>query len=413
MKRKFLFNSLRVFLAVVFVFSAISKLVSMPFFDGLVAEFLLGDNYLDNASGLYWTQLLTRVLVSGELIVGIALLQNKWFKTVVMPAVMLLMLVFTIHLFFEGFASEKGFVEGNCGCFGDVLPMTILESILKNIVATLIAIALWVAVRGKEIPKIDSRSAAWVVGLVTLGTLLFSVKSYTTTPEMPTSSSISLVDSIYETSDTSVLNSPEKGKDTVKDMMTVKVDKGAKTKNDGRNKSDAGDNKLSETESKNQDAEAKKSKPEIAKTVEILNKYGPHSDGKRADLVNGRRLVMLFSMTCSHCQEVYKAVCGWSQNNDLPQIYMYNYGKDFEQKYFFNQAGSCNHPFYRTEDYIAFNRMLEGKDFPRILVIDKGKVIKEWDIDSYSDEDFMTYFNIKVEEKEDGLKLNGGGSFGW
>jgi len=37
----------RILLSFLFVFGAVSKLVSMPFFDGMVAELLLGKDYFE------------------------------------------------------------------------------------------------------------------------------------------------------------------------------------------------------------------------------------------------------------------------------------------------------------------------------------------------------------------------------
>ncbi|HAY89849.1 MAG TPA: hypothetical protein DCY51_10435, partial [Bacteroidetes bacterium] len=176
MNKDILLKSGRLILSFLFVFGAVSKLVSMPFFDGMVAELLLGENYFDNPSGMIWVQWLTRILVAIELVLGIALLQNKWFKQLVLPATMAMLVLFTIHLFYEGFKQVNGFTEGNCGCFGDILPMTNLESIIKNVIGMAIGVFVWL-----KYTK-DSVFSSWVapffLGLITLFTLSFGVKSY-------------------------------------------------------------------------------------------------------------------------------------------------------------------------------------------------------------------------------------------
>jgi uncharacterized membrane protein YphA (DoxX/SURF4 family) len=413
MKSKSLFNTLRVLLAVVFIFSAISKVISMPFFDGLVAEFLLGENYFDKPNALWWTQIFTRFVVGGELLLGIALLQNRALKNWVLPASILLLILFTVHLFFEGMANENGFVEGNCGCFGDVLPMTILESILKNIVGIGIAVYLWVSARKNGVPSLDSRFSAWVTGIVCLGTLLFGVKSYSLEeidiPEIQvTTEDSTAVDSAKGLSqDTLALlsESVEKRESESDEVSKQEKEKAVKTTVEQETP------KKTTTTSK-----PKETEKGPTKTVQILNQFGPHSDGKQANLEDGRKLVLMFSMTCSHCQDVYKDICQLSSYAEasIPQIYMYNFGRKFEQDYFFKQAGTCTHPFYRTEDYTAFKRMLEGEDFPRLLVLENGAIVQTWDVDSYSKTSFMEYFGIEEKKEEkDPLKLKGGGSFGW
>ena len=91
----------------------------------------------------------------------------------------------------------------------------------------------------------------------------------------------------------------------------------------------------------------------------------------------------------------------------LPKLYLINYGQEFEQQYFFNQAGNCKHPFIRTEDFTKFNRLLEGKGFPRIIVFKEGKIVKDWDVDTYSKQAFVEHFGIEETDKnaEDGLNL--------
>ena len=66
----------------------------MPFFDGMVAELLLGKDYFDNPVGMIWVQWLTRILVAAELVLGLALLQNKWFKKIVLPATLGMLLLY-------------------------------------------------------------------------------------------------------------------------------------------------------------------------------------------------------------------------------------------------------------------------------------------------------------------------------
>ncbi|MDO7618861.1 MAG: hypothetical protein MUQ80_00915, partial [Flavobacteriaceae bacterium] len=166
----------RILLSFLFVFGAVSKLVSMPFFDGMVAELLLGKDYFDNPVGMIWVQWLTRILVAVELVLGLALLQNKWFKKIVLPATLGMLVLFTIHLFYEGFRQVNGFTEGNCGCFGDVLPMTNLESIIKNVIGMLIVIYVLLTFKKEDVFK--SWVSPTLLGVITLFTLSFGIKSY-------------------------------------------------------------------------------------------------------------------------------------------------------------------------------------------------------------------------------------------
>jgi hypothetical protein len=114
-------------------------------------------------------------------------------------------------------------------------------------------------------------------------------------------------------------------------------------------------------------------------------------------------------MTCSHCQEVYRDISSMKSSPQLPPIYLINYGTSYEQNYFFSQAGSSKDPHFKIEDFTIFKRLLEGKTYPRILCVSNGKILKEWDVDSYQKEQFINHFGIKEineKEKDGGLQLD-------
>ena len=394
----------RILLSFLFVFGAVSKLVSMPFFDGMVAELLLGKDYFDNPSGMVWVQWLTRILVAIELVLGLALLQGKWFKKLVLPATMVMLVLFTIHLFYEGFRQVNGFTEGNCGCFGDVLPMTNLESIIKNVIGMLAGVFVWIKYKKEDL------FAGWVapafLGLITLFTLSFGIKSYeTVTPAVvgeigltETPQEIVLVDTQTVASDESTIEQTdaENKKENIPPPpppVTEKEPKKAPVIDEGPG--DLQDEVVPVVKSTPSD-----------KTLQLLYTYAPAIESQ--NLAYGSKLVCLFSMTCSHCQEVYRDLVAMKASGKLPNLYLINYGTEYEQNYFFKQGSDVKSPHTRTEEFPDFKRMLEGKTYPRILYVKDGKIVKEWDVDTYETTGFMKYFGIeKLEEKKEsgGLQL--------
>jgi hypothetical protein len=384
----------RILLSFLFVFGAVSKLVSMPFFDGMVAELLLGKDYFDNPVGMIWVQWLTRILVAVELVLGLALLQNKWFKKIVLPATLGMLVLFTIHLFYEGFRQVNGFTEGNCGCFGDVLPMTNLESIIKNVIGMLIGFFVLLTFKKEDVFK--SWISPTLLGVITLFTLSFGIKSYeavapSVVDELGTMSGIELheADSMAKLAETEAqaVQSPE-------NEIAPQVGVDDKLKNDVPK------------------ATSSTAKSPSDVTLELLSKYAPEL--KSQSITTGTKMVCLFSMTCSHCQEVYRDLSAMKSSGKLPKLILVNYGTEYEQNYFFSQAGDSKDAHSRTEDFTHFKRMLEGKTYPRILVIKNGKIEKEWDVDTYEKSYVMRYFGIeKLEEKKSGglqLELQSGGS---
>ncbi len=350
----------------------------MAFFDAMVAELFLGPNYYDFPTGLYYTQILSRVLIASELVLGAAILMDKWVKRITIPAIFGMLLLFTVHLFYEGLTSDKGFIEGNCGCFGDVLPMNNLESIIKNVVAMLAAVFVWL--KYKEEEKLAVWAGPLVIGIVTLLTLLMGVKTYQEVEEQPENPEVIVEDSLLTTVPEPTTIEISEQPDSATKISVVKDDPTAKVKKD---------------------------EPELSPILTMLQKMGKMSDGKPMELSKGEVAVCLFSMTCGHCQESYKELCELSAFASLPKLYLINYGQEFEQKYFFNQAGNCRHAHVRTEDYTKFNRLLQGKGFPRILALKDGKIVQDWNIDTYSKDAFMKHFKIEETNKnaEDGLNL--------
>lgn len=397
MKKNTLVQFSRIILSFLFVFGAVSKLVSMPFFDGMVAELLLGKDYFDNPDGMLWIQWLTRILVAIELVLGLALLQSKWFKKLVLPATMAMLVLFTIHLFYEGFSQVNGFTEGNCGCFGDVLPMTNLESIIKNVIGMLAGIFVWIKFKKED--TFGSWVAPAFLGLITLFTLSFGIKSYETVAPSVVSDlgiapqEIAPVDSLealaeQKPSDQNTSDSPVKTTPLAPELTPAKL-------------------KVIDKEPKviEKVAPVVKNTPSD-KTLQLLYTYAPAIESQ--NLAYGSKLVCLFSMTCSHCQEVYRDLIAMKASGKLPGLYLVNYGTEYEQNYFFKQGGDIKSPHTRTEEFPNFKRMLEGKTYPRILYVKDGQIAEEWDVDTYHTPSFMKYFGIeKLEEKKEsgGLQL--------
>ena len=374
-----LVKTARILIAILFVFSGISKLISLSFFDGLVAELLLGPEYYNSPTELIWVQIFTRVLISIELTLGVAILQNWKVKSLILPAIQLMLVVFTIHLFYEGFTNGFG---GNCGCFGDVLPLSNAESIVKNVVAILLGIYIR---RNYKKDKIRSHFPSWVIGvtlgLVTFGTLLFGVKDYT--PEEVIDTPIienPLVELVAVDTvpviDTMVL-------DTTVDKVQVIEPKQVEKKDT------AGANKNTDPTPK--DAISSKSE----KILSLMEKFKKSYNGSFPNFRKGTHLVGMFSMTCSHCQEVIQDFCLVGQEGQLPKQFLFNFGSKMEQNYFFGKAAGCDYPHVRTENYVEFTKLLGGNDFPRILVIKDGEIVKDWNVKTYSITALRNHFGIK------------------
>lgn len=132
MLKKILFAVISLILGAMFIFSAYTKLFPIEIFEFSFIEIKVAN----------WTTapFIARLFLALEFFLGILLLLNWNAGNRLLAKLTILLLgIFTIYLiaiiFFQG-------NSGNCGCFGNYIKMTPLESIIKNIVLISLASVL-------------------------------------------------------------------------------------------------------------------------------------------------------------------------------------------------------------------------------------------------------------------------------
>ncbi len=367
-------------------------MITLNFFNDLVAELLLGKNYDTTSEALYYIQILTAGLIAFEILLGALVMQTKNLKKVILPTIQLLLLAFTIHLIYasfnlmsEGKSFVEAFVKGNCGCFGDILPMTNLESILKNLVSMALVGYLWLNVdklRRSDI-RFKSYVLPFIIGLITFGSLLLTVKEVSLPdgdaniiiyPSEEAEKNKISEDSLYPPKDT-MIKPPAAHIDSEKKPNDQKAEKL------NSNKKPVQTNTPSQKPIKQQNKV--EPKPKLT-YIDLLNRYSQLSDGVKADFSKGKKMVCMFSLSCKHCQGTYKKLCKQTGSGKLPNTYLLNSGTKFEENFFFSQAG-CKHPNVRIEDYLEFKRVLNGNAFPYIIYLEEGKIVKSWKAEDLED----------------------------
>mgnify|MGYP000205655417 FL=1 len=160
MKKENLSWILRLTISALFIVSAVAKLYPSPYF--AISTFEVKQLYpLGFSEG--FAPYFSRILIGIEFALGIAILLKDYLKKITIPATILLLAVFTIHLSYTTFVSGNA---GNCGCFGELIPMTPVEAIIKNIIA--IGLLIWLF---KILPA-DGKSNFWLLKSVALGCIL-------------------------------------------------------------------------------------------------------------------------------------------------------------------------------------------------------------------------------------------------
>jgi len=124
MKTSLIFHSIRILLSVVFIFSGISKLLSVDNFELYI--------FSQHLFGFDVSGIIARVIISAEISIGLLLLFNFYFNIISK-------LTLYILLFFSLFLAYKLIVSANenCNCFGDIIVFNAGESLLKNFILIL------------------------------------------------------------------------------------------------------------------------------------------------------------------------------------------------------------------------------------------------------------------------------------
>lgn len=120
----------KMMLGMLFLFSAASKYVALDQFELYIYSF----DFLPQG-GCF---VLARAVLAGELLLGIWLLSNRWHRLACLCNVLLL----TVFSLFLAYAALSG-RQDSCNCFGELLPFDPLQSLLKNAVLLLLTLVAW------------------------------------------------------------------------------------------------------------------------------------------------------------------------------------------------------------------------------------------------------------------------------
>lgn len=129
---------LRILISAMFFLSAFSKMMPSPDI-GLIWNFeykqlILGLGFDENLA-----QYFSRSIIAFEIFIAISILLSNYLKRVILPISILLLVIFSSHL---SYLILQG-VNTNCGCFGDLIPMTPIQALIKNIITIAILFFLY------------------------------------------------------------------------------------------------------------------------------------------------------------------------------------------------------------------------------------------------------------------------------
>ncbi len=339
-REKIIIWGLRILISGLFILSAFSKLLPAN-----TAIFLFEKQIVDlGITNWCFAPLLARAIVGFELFLGIAMLQNHFLKKVIVPATFFLLLAFCIHLTLTIIKSGN---RGSCGCFGQLIPMTPLEAIIKNVICMGILVFIYFKIKASERNLL--RYPAIILIAVYLGIFIFlQPKCCCASPK---ADQAIVQDTVAVKKDSVVVE-----KDTAVQVETKKVKKDTSaTRKIVKETVQSGRMKVSS----------------------IFTKYNKFNTGY-ADLNSGKKIVCLFSLDCEHCQEASRILHGLLKHHaDFPGVFILASGTEDEVDNFYKEGGG-KFPYVIVPPE-EFFPLLGSADFPpRLVVLDNGNFLGEF-----------------------------------
>lgn len=329
--RPYLPWTLRILVAFLFLFSAYAKIYpsasfALPTFE---AKQLVPLGFPEWLAPYF-----SRLMIALEFALGIGILQKHFLKRIIVPATIALLVIFCIHLSY-GIATGVG---GNCGCFGELLPMSPLQALIKNIIT--IGLLAWLF---KMLPKDTPPHNLPLLGLMyTVPALyLFMIAPIQNTTSVSAANAVIVDDEPFvDTTSVLVLDTTVKVKTPTTDStkpIAVEVPKDTSPK----------------------------------KVTSQFSKYVPAS----IKLDEGKKILCLFAPGCEHCQATAKILTRMRKEDpNFPKVYIIFMDEAPEEiPVFFAFAGS-NYS-YQIEDVGKFWSILGGtRDTPGVVYLWNGNI---------------------------------------
>lgn len=330
--KRFLPWTFRIILSVLFLLSAAAKLYPSPTFGITLFEI---KQLVPLGFNACFAPYFSRFIIGAEISLGLALLQPHFLKSIVVPISTLLLAVFVGHLTYEIIVTGN---EGNCGCFGALLPMTPLEAVIKNLFAIGMLIYLFFNTSDKE----KEKNNFYILTSLFLGSTLFMfgltpIEKCETQKTVASQTNIIEIDTPEE-STTNVSTISTTGKTNPTDTSKlVKINMGPK------------------------------------KVTSAFSQLVPRID-------EGKKLLCFFAAGCDHCQAAAKSLAQLSKSNpDFPKVHIIFMDEETEKiPEFFKLAGkSFNHQILGIAKF--YNTLGSSKDTPGVALLWNGNIIKFFD----------------------------------
>ncbi|OIO15619.1 MAG: hypothetical protein AUJ54_12605 [Ignavibacteria bacterium CG1_02_37_35] len=327
MIEKYLPRTIRILVFLLFLVSGIAKMFPLWAFEKQLVDLGLATW----CSAPYFV----RMLIALEIAIGITILQKHHLKKIVIPTAIFLLIIFSIHLAIEMY--RHGALNGNCGCFGQLIDMSPLAAFIKNMIMLGLLIYLYRIIPAEE--KGKQKSICLI--LILFSSLLFMFILF---PFSPCRQKINLEETV------------------------IKVDSAQSKQPSSTSSEAAADIGKKTTQNKSVVSEPKK----------VTSRFAGYSTfgNKQVNLDEGKKIICLFAAGCDHCREAAKEIYSLSKKDNFPEVYILFMDEETNLiSDFFKETGGT-FP-YRVVDVSKFwQAMGESGNTPGVFFLWNGNIIK-------------------------------------
>lgn len=265
-------------------------------------------------------------------------LQNNYIKRIFIPAAIALLVFFTLDLI--RVIIYKGF-GGECGCFGQIIIMTPLEAIIKNIFLLAALVYLYRQIEIETAKKWILPALFIIISFVPVF-LFFPIKHFMIVTGNR-STKVTKRDSTFAARDKNI-NKPQTAIPVRKrDTTSFRVMKG----ND---------------------------------SLPVAG-FKNFSGGVIADFKKGKEIVAVLNMECEDCVATAAEIGKLNKEMNLPQVYFLLLGDEKQLPEFITKT-KTNYP-YKLLNEEEFFTLIKGSP-PRVWLLQNGKVLGDWNFRDFT-----------------------------
>lgn len=326
-----------IFFGIFFIFSALAKLFSIEYFELTIKQIIpLPKIYI---------QFISRLIISLEITLGLLFLIKFNLKYFTIPASIIMLFIFNFILLYQ----EIFLIIENCGCMGELLPISPITSLIRNILFILLLLYLYFQIKTNN----THTYKLLIIFPITFSIVFafYPIKYTTKIYYIKNVKTKNITDTLSQASISSII--------TDSNIVNQK-----KQKN------------FSLAQNKNLFIEY----PKVISKYSDLNEYHPNFD-----VNNGLVILLFLSLDCNHCKELAKKI---SPYIDTKNSFTYFLG-DKEDISLFIQETNISTNFIILEPSNFFNFV---DDFPpKCVILFNGHIIKEFTQKNFTLNDFIKH----------------------